>query len=312
MMWMWRRRRGARVFGGAPRRLPAVRLPAVLLLTLACLAAPIGGGVFAPTVAAASGGGALLGAAAGRGEALLIPVGQRTDTVVSWGRPVEIAGAVSDEVVVVSGDVTVRPTARVGGRIIVVGGRVNLDRGSRVSDGVFAVDLGTATLDGLLLGLLGFGAVEGLRLVAAAALVVVALLINLAFGYRLQDWLDRHPKALWRGTVAGFVTAVGVGGTAVLAVLTFWGLPLAALLLLVAAVATLFGLGMVSLHVGTVIAQAWRQGTDLPAWRRAVSGGTALALVTSFPVIGWVAAGVLMAAALGSTILFIVAPARRG
>lgn len=245
------------------------------------------------------------------GGPLLVPDGQTTEVVVAWGRPVEVAGVVTDQVIVIQGDVLLRSTARVHDRVIAIGGKVTMEPGAQVRKGVFALDLSSPTLNGLLLGLVGFGAIETLRLLGAAALLVVAVLVNLAFRRRLQPWLNEHPGALWRGFLAGAIAALGMGGAALLAGVTVWGWPIAAILGLVGFLGTCFGLGLISLRLGTYLGTLWGRGEGLTDWLRAAVGAVALAVLTWVPLLGWLAAAMVIITALGAAVLYGMAP-RKG
>lgn len=243
-------------------------------------------------------------------QPLVVPVGQTADALLLWGHDADIAGTVTDEVVVVQGDVTLRSTARIRDRVIAIGGRVNLEPGAQVGGGVLALDLGSATLNGLLLGLVGFGAAELVKLLVAAVLVVWSSAVSLAFGRRLKGWLNGHSQPLWRGFLAGLVVATGLGGAAALTALTVWGLPLALILMLIAMVGALFGTGIVALQVGKALTGtgAWPGREDAPAWLQATAGGTVLALLISFPVLGLGVAAALTITALGCSALYLLSP----
>lgn len=241
-------------------------------------------------------------------DPVVVPAGQRTDAVVTWGRPVDIAGTVTDEVLVVWGDVTVRSTAVVQDRVIAIGGRVTTETGAEVRGGTFAVNFSSDTLNGLFLGLLGFGALEVAELLAIAGLVVWSVLVSLAFGRQLSEWLERHPLLVWRGFLAGAVAAVGLVGTAVLIGLTVWGLPLSLLLVVIGGLGVAFGFAVLSLHAGASLVRIWPGEDEPPVWLRTALGAAALGLLASFPLLGVLIALVGAVTALGTAALFVLAP----
>jgi hypothetical protein len=162
---------------------------------------------------------------------VVVGADQTVEEVIAFGVSVEVAGTVTETVIVIGGDVRLAETARIGDDIFVVGGTLEQDPGAQVAGAVTVVSpslvqaLATAGGHG--------GAVLGVLLLARTilCLVVGATAWQLAptdLSARQGERLIARPV---RVIGLGLLWATLLGTAALVASLTLIGLPLGLLLL---------------------------------------------------------------------------------
>lgn len=233
-----------------------------------------------------------------------IPEGQEVENLILIGGNAVVAGSVRDEVIVIYGNLVLKPTARVGDRVAVVGGGLSQDPGAMVGKGIYRLDLGTTTLNGLFLGAMAFLGLEALRLAGFVALILAATLINLPLVRVAERAAGLAAVKLRKGVLLGLVGSLGLGAAVSLFVLTIVGIPFALLLILAGLAMAIFGLSVLSRSLGQAVVD--RLGWfPWPGWASAALGSALLALLASAPLFGLLLLIALQAIGLGITLLYL-------
>ena len=244
-------------------------------------------------------------AAASYGENVTVPAGQRVNNLVVFGGSAEVAGEVREEVIVVLGDLSLKSTARVGEGVTVLGGRIVQEPGAVVGKDIYHLDLGTATLNGLLLGALAWVGLEGARAAVFATLIAAVVAFNLLFERAMERAATRAAVDFRRSVLLGIAgTGAGLTGAGLLA-LTFVGLPVALLVLLAIPVLGVLGVSAIGRSLGSaVLARAG--GTPPSPLAVAGVGGLFLALAGAAPVVGLLFQFGLLVAGVGVWIAYLL------
>lgn len=256
------------------------------------------------------------GAAAGPGENgdvvgfsdIQVPAGAVVKNVVVMGANAVIAGTVTDEVVVINGDVTLLPTAVVHDRVVVIGGDIYAAEGASFGKGLVRIGPQFVGAGGL--------AVAGVALLLWW-LVKIALLAALVLMPPLVVWLwpggaaemSRLVEHSWsRCLAAGLLGGLAALVVMLLLLITILGIPLALTVGLAALLAAAAGMGGVSLAVGRRL--PFSPPPEKPAVYTALYGAVLLALAASVPLAGFLVIAVSLVLALGTFIvkIFTAAP----
>ncbi|ODA40889.1 hypothetical protein [Desulfosporosinus sp. BG] len=211
--------------------------------------------------------------------------GHSVETVLSVGTDARIAGNVTDAVLVINGNVYLEPTAQVD-LVIDLGGHVYNSALKNPKTGVFEVNFSEKLLNESLLG--------GVILLGIWALRVVVSLLGIVFltglGYCMRNRLSSSENLL----SAAFLRLFGIGtaflmllvSLAVLLTLTVFGIPLAALLIILGIVLAVLGLIPVMQFIGTKVLSS--RILEYPAITRCLAQSTLFVALVSLPLIGLV------------------------
>lgn len=208
-----------------------------------------------------------------------IPSSQTVEDVVVIGGNATVAGTVNNSVVVVNGDVHIRPSAHIKGVIVVIGGRLEQDEGADVANDAITISLDDATLNSLLIGaglMVGIGAA---KLAASLVMLILPVLIVAVGRQRTAAFVGRYRDAPRRKLFyTGFFSGLLLFAASVLLLLTLVGIPLILIIILLVVCALAIGLTIVGRILGEQI-----QGTkDRPEWMR--TGVGAFILISAFNI----------------------------
>jgi len=239
------------------------------------------------------------------GQDVNIPEGQEIEDLILIGGNAVVAGSVREDIIVVYGNLTLKPTARVGHGVAILGGQVSQDPGAIVAKDIYRMDLGSATLNALLLGTLMLLGLEVLRLVGLVILILAAVMISLMMARSTQLAAGLMARNLWKGILLGLVGTMGLAVATALLALTIIGLPLAILLVLAVLAMDLFGISVLSLSLGqTVVSRSGRSSWS--SWASAAIGGTFLALLISVPLLGILVLIAVLTIGVGVALLYLL------
>lgn len=215
-----------------------------------------------------------------------VPVGSSVHNLIVIGGNAVIDGVVTDNIVVVNGDVTLGEGAYVKDRVFVFGGHMTMHSGAEVGNGIIHLGEDVTTLISIpLAGLLALF-MDFVRLVGFVILVVLPALLSRLSGNACES-LRRITDAYFvKNIVYGLLwSLVFVGGEVALA-MTGIGIPIALLLMALHGVACIVGIVGVAGAIGHHIVTAMVDGALVSRTKMYAYGGFALALVTAIPVVG--------------------------
>lgn len=232
----------------------------------------------------------------------VVPAGTTAENVIVVGGNATIAGTVTDEVVVLNGNVTLASTASVRDRVIVLGGNLSAEDGAYVGKGVFRIGgdfamAATLVSAGFLILLLWF-----INIAVTAGLIVIPVALAWGFKAKVQEMGDIIQAHTIRTILVGLLGGFAVTIAALILALTIIGIPVAVLLVLLAALVSIYGLGGVCFEVGRNLpfnVSAGERGILFST----LYGAVLLALVFNVPVIGLIALKLSLLTGFGVVIL---------
>lgn len=191
----------------------------------------------------------------------VIPIGQTVENVVVMGGNVEIQGSVKDSVLVIHGNVKIKRTAQIKGMVLVLGGNIDQETGSKVSDNVFDITFHQPIINSLLIGGgLLLGTWFAWLLISLLMLIIPVLTVQVMRNRicSLEDSIRRSPR---NQLLVGIGISLFLFGSSLLLSITIVGIPIVILFLAIILLAFIVGLTVISTMIGNCIPQI--EGRDL-------------------------------------------------
>lgn len=235
---------------------------------------------------------------------------QRVEEVLVIGHDVTVYGRVSDNLVVLNGNVQLRPGASVG-LVLDIGGRVDVATGASTKD-VVSIGYRGPFQNSLAVGAAGLTLWWMIRITLSAALVAVPVVGSLLLRPWLSEAVDYLRSSARRSGVAGLLSTAIFVGVGLLFAISMIGLPLAALDFVVYAVAGALGLSVVSFWIGGMVTREFSGdrttefGRFRPDWMKALFGATFIMAFSNVPLFGPLLLLVLWMLGLGTISLWLV------
>ena len=207
---------------------------------------------------------------------------QRIENLVVVGGDVNIEGSVRDVVVVINGNLTLKPTANVMGIILVLGGDIKQEQGAQTTDTIFHLSMNTATQNSFLFG---GGMVIGLwilQFILTTLLIVFPVLLDFIFKNKLEamESLVRHsPRKVLS---IGFVVSLLFIAINILLSLTIIGIPIVLFLVAMGLIVFLIGFTV----AGGMMGEWLPDSSNKPRWVKVIWGTFLLAASLNIPILG--------------------------
>lgn len=229
--------------------------------------------------------------------------GQVDGSVRAVAQRITISGKVSGKVDLLAKRIVIERGAVIAGDLIYRGKeKPEIAEGATISGQVRQLPIEMPDLRAIGWKVLGIGLLIGASWAVATLLLVIA--VHWAFPHFMANTANSlltHPWSnLGRGIAIGLIASAlaGVFFASILAI------PLGSALFMAMGIAWLLGLAAVSAGIG-ILVRNWRsgKGAEIAAGsqtRWAVLGALILALVMLVPVVGWLVAGLAIAAGLGA------------
>lgn len=217
--------------------------------------------------------------------------GQKVENVFLYGEDGIISGVVTDEVVVINGNLTLTKTARVKDTVFLVGGKLIQEPGAEVGKGIFHFNFANENLNSLLLGVSAFGLIELAKLFLALLIFLVSLASLFVLKNRVRKAKTMLQAKMLKVGLLGLFATIGLGLVFIALTITIWGIPVVVLLGLVLLIFLPVGLGALSSIVGGLLLKSFAWGQK--PFYQVLIGSLFIVALLNFPVLGilW---GVLM------------------
>lgn len=216
---------------------------------------------------------------------LFIPEEAIVEHVVVFGGSVTIAGKVTDEVVVINGNLNLLPTAQLEKRAFVLGGHLNEETGAAVKKGIINFEAGSSNTNSILLAFfltIFWGLIQ--LTITFALLIILPVLSWLFRPWCQQVELECHSrcgKAVALGLLAGLAFLL----MECLLVVSVVGMPFVFLIGLGFLLIAIFGTSSICMSIGRKIA-VMMGGVEKPMWLQTSYGAIVIALVVNLPFVG--------------------------
>lgn len=217
-----------------------------------------------------------------RHSATLISRNQIVEDVVVFGHDVTVLGTVSDNLLVVNGNVNLGPQAHVG-LVIDLGGQVITQPGAKLKN-VMSFWLHGPIQNSAAVGAVGLVLVWVGRLMLSVLVVVVPVAVS----FLLRPWLvplqGYLKQSARRAGVIGLLSSLLVFGLALLFAVTIAGLPVSAVIMLSYVGVGFAGLSVASVWIGGLANRF--QPSQQPVWLQSLIGATFLMAFMNVPLFG--------------------------
>lgn len=228
-----------------------------------------------------------------RGSIKLEPGAQVRDAVAVLGSVILEPGSHARETVAVGGDVKLGPGAEVEHDVVSVGGSISRDQGAEI--GGEEVSVGVPALSSLAT-LLGsrmlFGHAQsrvftvGQVLAKFIVYFALGLLVLALFPRRIEVVATTFTTHPWKAIFTGLLGLIALPILLVLLVATLIGIPLVPVGALLVVAAGVLGFTALAFYVGRSLPLRIERGTSV---LQLAIGTAIVVLVTSIPIIGWMA-----------------------
>ncbi len=229
---------------------------------------------------------------------VFIPHATVVDHVVVIGGDVTIGGEVTDEVVVINGNLTLLSSAKLDKHVFILGGHLTKEADAVIKEGVVNLEATSSNIASIMLAVLLLLLFGFMQLVVTVALLLI--LPALSWGFRSRCWQlaeicqSAGGKAATLGMLSGLAFVLLVS----LLILSVVGLPLAFLVGMSFLIIAIFGASGVCLSIGEWIAGKTGE-FDRPAWLQTLYGATVVALTVNIPFIGPLFLGFILLLGVG-------------
>lgn len=214
----------------------------------------------------------------------IVDEGQRIKNVFLYGEDGVISGEVTDEVVVINGNLTLTRTARIHDRVFLIGGELNREPGAELGRGIFQVNLANENLNSLLLGLGTLALLELAKLFLALLIFLASLASLFMFKHRVARAKAMLGAKMFKTGLLGLFATIGLGLVFIALIVTVWGIPVAILLGIVLLILLPVGLGALNGMIGELLLKSFAWGQK-PFYQVLIGSIFTVALF-NFPVLG--------------------------
>lgn len=219
------------------------------------------------------------------GQSVIIEKNEKYDRVVCIGGSLTVYGKVKGEAVAVGGNIDLKPDAEVSGKVVCIGGSINKDPKATVSGKV--VNLAFSKVPKTIGQLIAWSVPVLILIMIIKILVLMAfsLVIVLVFPRQIETARTVLDKSALKLGVTGLLVFVCLPIALFLLAVTFIGIPLIPILLLLVFCSILFGKATIALLLGQKL-----QGTFARKSKSVVSaviyGELLISLICLIPFIG--------------------------
>lgn len=210
--------------------------------------------------------------------------GQRVENVFLYGEDGIISGLVTDDVVVINGNLNLARTARVNGTVFLVGGKLTQEPGAQVGKGVFHINFANENFNSLLLGFCAFGLIELAKLLLAILIFLISLTSLFVFKNRVKKAKLMLQSNTQKVGLLGLFATIGLGLIFAALTVTIWGIPVAVLLGLILLILLSVGLGALSSVIGELLLKSFAWGQK--PFYQVLIGSLFLVALLNFPALG--------------------------
>ncbi|MGG1575874.1 hypothetical protein [Fictibacillus sp. NRS-1165] len=238
---------------------------------------------------------------------VVVPVKQSVENVIVFGHDAIIKGKVKTAVIVINGDVEIKPNANIRELVLVVGGRVKQEPGSSVTQNILSINLNSPSQNSLFLG--GMVIISGwlLRFLGSIVLVLLTTFAGLALNKRFKNYEEMTKGKAARFVLSGAITTLAILILSLLLGITVVGIPISIILLLVPLISFIAGMALLSKETASSIAGL----NHKPSWIVYLTGAFLIVSVFNFPVIGGLVFFILYCLSLGMSIQWLFSRLRR-
>jgi hypothetical protein len=237
------------------------------------------------------------------GDHITVHKGQQVKDLFLFGGSADIAGTVKSDVVTINTDLTLRSTATVNEKVVMLGGRLTQEDGARIKEGIYRIDSGQDVINSIFMGFAAFAGLEMAKLMALIVLVLSAVIINMLLAEHIQKVIDFIAPQKNAVIGIGIGTAIVWAALSATFILARWGIPLAALLSSIAAILSFIGFIILSPAIGSKIND--KMNWPNASWSTALTGSLVICIAAAIPVVGVLIIAVTLILSLGISVSYI-------
>ena len=216
---------------------------------------------------------------------VFIPQEATVEHVVVFGGSVTIAGKVTDEVVVINGNLNLLPTAQLEKRAFVLGGHLSEELGATVKKGIINLEASSTNITSILLAAMLMFLWGFIQLSVTFAFLIILPTLSQFFQSRCRHLERVCRSACGKAIALGLLSGLAFLLLESLLIVSVVGIPFAFILGLCFILVAIFGASGVCLAIGGKIVSKMGE-FDKPLWLQTLYGAIVVALVTNIPFIG--------------------------
>jgi hypothetical protein len=224
------------------------------------------------------------------------------ENVIVVGGNATIAGTVTDEVVVISGNVKLDSTASIRDRVIVLGGDLYSEDGARIGKGVFRIGGNFPFAATLISAATMILILWTANILVTVGLTVLPLFFTWGWKRGVQDLSEIVKTSPLKTMIVGIFGGLAALIVMLIFAITLFGIPVAGLLALLITVAIIAGLSGICHAVGQSFPVALAGG-ERSVFVNTLYGTVVLALIFNVPLVGTLVLLLSCTAALGAVLI---------
>jgi hypothetical protein len=212
----------------------------------------------------------------------VVPENQKVESVLVIGDNASIDGTVRTAVIVINGDLQIHQTANIKGPVLVLGGKVEQEKGAKIGEHIVSFYLNDPTQNSFIFGGALFFGVWFIQLIGSMLLVVLTVLTGMVVRNKLNHVNKQIHQQLGRLFVTGAITSFALLAICILLFISVIGIPVVILLIIGTLCSFLIGMSLLSKEIGEQM-----KGMDgKPAWLVLTTGSVILVSLMNIPLIG--------------------------
>lgn len=200
-----------------------------------------------------------------------------------YGKDGIISGEVSDDVIVINGNLTLTATAKVKD-VFVIGGEINQEPGAKIRKGIYNINLGLEHLNTWLSYLVLFFTLEAVKFVLSIFILLVCFLAMLTVRRKVVQAKDSIRERLVSTGLLGLSTFIALLLLTAASLFAGWGIPVAIALGVLTIILAAVGLAGLSLIFGELLSASFSWGKSEIA--QSFFGLLLIVTLINFPLAG--------------------------
>ncbi|WP_028403053.1 hypothetical protein [Ectobacillus panaciterrae] len=227
----------------------------------------------------------------------VIPENQKVESVLVLGNDAVIDGTVQTAVIVINGNLQIHRTADIKGPVLVIGGRVEQEKGAKIGEHILSFYLNDPTQNSLILGGALFLGMWFIRLIGSILLIIMTVLTGMVVRNKLDYVKEHMNQQFGRLLVTGAITSFALLALCVLLFISIIGIPVVILFVLGVLCSFLIGMSLLSKEIGKQL----KVMDGRAEWLVLTVGAFTLTAFMNIPLIGMLVILLIIWLSLGFT-----------
>lgn len=232
------------------------------------------------------------------GDNATVEWNETVSNFVVIGGDATVNGTVSEDAVVIGGDLNVGPTGKIHGASVAIFGKIIKDPGAEVSNDTF--EFSRYLIPSFIIPIVGICTLGFFWVIMLVGFTAIFLLIAILFTPRVGRVSFYVEKHFWKSLYYGLIALVLFLPVIIFLIVSVIGIPLIPIVMIALSAATLFGYTAICQLIGLKCFKAIKKSGQ-PMILEVLVGAVILGFITFVPVVGWAIKLLAWLAGLGAT-----------